>query len=100
MIITDIFHAIAQVQPFVPVTIPENGQLEPMYLLHPALKEPLAEQVLPLLSLEDLANLRASCRAAKNLVDSATPTTFQPLQLPTDPQMTPMPTMPSPFQYA
>ena len=44
---------------------------EPMFLLHPVLKEPLAEHILPLLSLEDLANLRASCRAMRAMVPPA-----------------------------
>ncbi len=80
-----------------PATIPEDGRPEPFYLLHPALKEPLAEHVLPLLSLEDLASLRASCRAGKDLVDMASPGTFQPL-LPSDAPTTFKATIPSPFQ--
>ena len=84
-----------------PVVSPKHAPADPMFLVHPALKEPLAEHLLPLLSLEDLANLRASCRAMKDLVDSG-PAGFGNNSQHLDPYASypQVPTLRSPFEAA
>ncbi|KAK9867897.1 hypothetical protein WJX84_007970 [Apatococcus fuscideae] len=78
-----------------PVASPTHAQADPMYLVHPSLAQPLAEHMLPLISLEDLASLRSSCRAFSSLDTGSSGFSEQSFQQQVFPCM---PTMPSPFQ--